>query len=206
MTDGDIRRLILSGKDLNSPIVYSNSFIFSDYKDDFQTICEKFRNYRIDFLPILKSDEIHNILTKHQFHSMLLEDINYNPDMNFSVFDDITLEHEIYNRPWGFYKSVWLSSHAQAKIITVFPESEISLQKHYHREEHWVVVKGEGRVVCGVKDYIVSPGEYVYIPKECKHRIANNSLKNNLILSEVQLGTYFGEDDIIRYSDKYGRE
>ena len=114
------------------------------------------------------------------------------------------MEHEIYNRPWGFYKSTILSSHAQAKIITVFPHCEISLQEHQRREEHWVVIKGRGRVILGESLLNVYPGKYIFIPKRCKHQIVNDS-DENIIFSEIQLGDYFGEDDIVRYSDKYGR-
>jgi mannose-1-phosphate guanylyltransferase / mannose-6-phosphate isomerase len=205
LTDGDIRRLILSGKELSDKITYYKDYYFVDYKASFSDVCQIFKNNSIDFLPILKDRKLFNIITKHQFHAMLLEDAVYNSNMDFSAFDDVTIEYEIHNRPWGFYKCVWLSSSAQAKIITLFPQSEISLQKHSMREEHWIVVKGQGRVINGNEDYIVSSGEYVRIPKGCKHKVTNNSSCNNLILSEVQLGTYFGEDDIIRYGDKYGR-
>jgi mannose-1-phosphate guanylyltransferase / mannose-6-phosphate isomerase len=206
MTDGDIRRLILSGRSLNSPIVFTSNFLFADYRDDFEDVCDKFRTHVIDFLPILKFEEIHNVLTRHQLHAMLIEDVSYNSDVDFSVFDDITIEHEVFNRPWGFYKTVWLNDYTQVKILTVFPESEISLQKHYHRDEHWIIVKGEGHVVCGSENYMVLPGDYVRIPKESRHRITNTSTKNRLVISEVQFGTYFGEDDIIRFDDKYGRD
>ena len=135
---------------------------------------------------------------------MLLEGVPFSTGINYESFDENKLDYEIYNRPWGFYKSVLLTPHAQVKIITIFPSSEISLQKHRYREEHWVVIKGSGEVICGKKEYSVGPASYVYIKKECKHKITNTSLKENLLISEVQLGKYFGEDDIVRYSDKYG--
>jgi mannose-1-phosphate guanylyltransferase / mannose-6-phosphate isomerase len=205
LSDGDIRRLILSGSILNDKVEFSRDFVSIDTSDNFNTVCEKFRKFNIDFLPILKLGKLYNFLTKKQFHAMLLEGIQYTPDLNFFQFDSIKLEHEIYNRPWGFYKSTWLSSHAQAKIITIFPDSEISLQKHFKREEHWVIIKGKGIVDIDSKRIEVASGEYVCIPIECKHRITNTSLKKNLIISEVQLGSYFGEDDIVRYEDKYKR-
>ena len=206
VTDGDIRRQLLSKGSLNESISFASDFHFVDYSHDFEKICAKFRENAVDYLPILLSGKLYNILTKRQFHAMLLEGVDYSPDLDFSLFDNVILEHEIYNRPWGFYKSVWLNSHAQVKIITIFPDSELSLQKHFQREEHWIVVKGKGRVRQGEKSYLVAPGEYIYIPKECLHKIINISPLHNFILSEVQLGTYFGEEDIVRYSDKYGRE
>jgi len=205
LTDGDIRRLVLSGLILNDKVKFSRDFVSIDASDSFNIVCEKFIKFNIDFLPVLKLGKFYNFLTKKQFHAMLLEGVQYASDLNFFQFDSVKLEHEIYNRPWGFYKSTWLSSHAQAKIITIFPESEISLQKHFKREEHWVIIKGKGIVDIDSKRIEVASGEYVCIPIECKHRITNTSLKKNLIISEVQLGSYFGEDDIVRYEDKYKR-
>jgi len=205
VTDGDIRRLLLSGKDLNDRLTLNKNFIYIDYKSTFEDVCNNFMENNVDFLPILKQGKLFNIITKKQFHYMMLNGVDYKADIDFSTFNIIE-DSEIHNRPWGYYKSVWINLYSQAKIITIFPDSEISLQKHFHREEHWVIVKGKGAVVCGDEKYHISPGKYIYIPKECKHRIINSSQKNNLVFSEVQLGSYFGEDDIIRYSDKYGRK
>ena len=136
---------------------------------------------------------------------MLLENISFDLKYNFSAFDHYVLEHEIYNRPWGFYKSVILTSNAQAKIITVFPGEELSLQEHKKREEHWIIIKGRGKLILDESLSDIFPGKYIYIPRGCKHQIINNS-DENIVLSEIQLGEYFGEDDIIRYADKYGRK
>ena len=122
-----------------------------------------------------------------------------------NLFDNHILEHDIYNRPWGFYKSTILTSHAQGKVITLFPKSELSLQEHKKREEHWVIIKGKGKMILGESILDIYPGKYIYIPKGCKHQIINDG-DENIILSEVQLGEYFGEDDIIRHNDKYGRK
>jgi len=207
LTDGDIRRALLGGKNLQDTIdnCYNENFIYLKNDSSFNDVCEIFKSEQIDFLPIVaESMQLLNILTKKQFHIMLLENIDFDLTYDFSKFDNNKLEHEIYNRPWGFYKSTILSSHAQAKIITVFPNAELSLQEHKKREEHWVVIKGKGKVILGESILDVYPGKYIYIPKGCKHQIINNS-NENILFSEVQLGNYFGEDDIIRYSDKYGR-
>ncbi len=205
LTDGDIRRSFLRGLDINSIIYYNKDFKFLNINSTFDEVCELFKNEKVDFLPIVdKNNKLVNIITKKQFHIMLLENINFDLTYDFTTFDNTVLEHEIYNRPWGFYKSTMLSSHAQAKIITVFPDGELSLQEHKKREEHWVIIKGKGKVILGESEIDVYPGKYIYIPKGCKHQIINNS-NENIIFSEVQLGEYFGEDDIIRYSDKYGR-
>lgn len=104
----------------------------------------------------------------------------------------------------GFYKSTILTSHAPNKILIIAPEAHLSLQEHKKREEHWIFIKGKGKVILGELSIDVYLGKYIFIPKDCRHQIINNS-KENIILSEVQLGEYFDEDDIIRYKDKYGR-
>ena len=208
ISDGDIRRAFLNGYLIGSPVeaILSNNFEYLTISSSFDDICEKFKSDKIDFLPIVDTNmKFINVLTKKQFHIMLLENIEFDLAYDFSKFDTHTLEHEIYNRPWGFYKSTILTSHAQGKVITVFPKSELSLQKHKRREEHWVIIKGKGKVVLGESLIDVYPGKYIYIPKGCKHQIINDS-DENILFSEVQLGEYFGEDDIIRYSDKYGRK
>jgi len=207
VTDGDIRRALLNNISIVDTIdkIYSTSFKYLNIESPFSEVCKLFRSSKVDFLPIVdKNRVLVNVLTKAHFHLALLENIDFDLRYDFFQLDGMTLEHEIYNRPWGFYKSTFLTTHAQAKIITVFPNSELSLQKHFKREEHWVILKGEGEAVLDETIIDIYPGKYIYIPKECKHQIINNS-DENLIFSEVQLGGYFGEDDIIRYADKYGR-
>lgn len=208
VTDGDIRRGFLQGLCIDDSVqtLINVNFQSLSINSSFNEVCEKFKSDKIDFLPIVdNSMKLINIITKKQFHIILLEGIEFDLTYDFSQLDNITLEHEIYNRPWGFYKSTILTSHAQGKVITVFPKSELSLQEHKKREEHWVIIKGKGKVVLGESLIDVYPGKYIYIPKGCKHQIINDS-DENIIFSEVQLGEYFGEDDIIRYSDKYGRK
>ncbi len=207
ISDGDIRRSFLNGFNINDRIdkIHNTQFKYLTLFSSFDEVCALFRSDKIDFLPIVDvNKKFINVLTKKQFHIMLLENIDFDLTYDFSLFDNQKLEHEIYNRPWGYYKSTILTAHAQSKIITVFPNSEISLQEHKRREEHWVIIKGIGKVVLGESVIDVYPGKYIYIPKGCKHQIINNT-NENIIFSEVQLGEYFGEDDIIRYSDKYGR-
>lgn len=208
LTDGDIRRAFLSGAKKEASIdEYCNkNYKYISLTDDFSEVCEKFKKKGVDFLPIVNGDKrLINIITKDQFHVMMLENIKFDFYMDFSLLDKITVEHEIYSRPWGFYKSTLLTSHAQSKIITVFPFQALSLQEHSKREEHWIVIKGEGEMTLGESVFSVYPGKYLFIPKGCKHRARNTHSKDNLIFAEVQLGSYFGEDDIIRHEDNYGR-
>ena len=207
LTDGDIRRGLLSDIDLTDSVskVYNKNVKYLTLKSLFNEACELFKSSKINFLPIIDDNKkVVNIITKKQFHISLLENIKFDLKYDFLKLDESKLEHEIYNRPWGFYKSTLLTSLAQAKVITVFPGEELSLQEHKKREEHWVIIKGIGKVILGESELDVYSGKYIYIPKGCKHQIINTS-NENLIFSEVQLGEYFGEDDIIRYSDKYGR-
>ena len=205
LTDGDIRRLLIDGY-LTSDIIKFQSLFKSLRADDsFNQICTLFKSERIQFLPILdNSNKLINFITKKQFHTLLLHDKPWDLKQNFINIDENEIDFQIYNRPWGFYKSNLLSDFVQAKIITVFPNEELSLQEHKRREEHWVIIKGRGKVILGESFIDIYPGKYIYIPKGCKHQIINDS-NENIILSEVQLGDYFGEDDIIRHSDKYGR-
>lgn len=208
LTDGDIRRAFIKGHSISDFIetIYKDSFIYVKINDDFNKVIEIFKNYSVNFLPILNNDgKLVNLITKKEFHTALIEDIEFNLEFNFSSLDELTIDHEIYNRPWGFYKTTFLNPYAQAKIIKVFPKGELSLQEHKKREEHWVIISGEGELTLGESIKKVYAGDYIYIPKGCKHRIKNTSINNSLMVSEVQLGEYFGEDDIVRYEDKYGR-
>jgi len=205
VTDGDIRRQLIGGSLPTDKIKFKKTFEYLMINDTFSKVSAVFNSEKINFLPILNSDnELVNIMTKMQFHSLLLHDKKWDLQQDFPAIESHAIDSEIYNRPWGFYKSTILSSYVQSKIITVFPHSELSLQKHNRREEHWIIIKGKGIVILGDSTIEAYPGKYIYIPKGCKHRIINNT-DVNIILAEVQLGDYFGEDDIIRYSDKYGR-
>ena len=133
----------------------------------------------------------------------MLQDKKWDTKKNFSAITENN--YEIYNNPWGFYKSTLLSDYVQSKILTIFPGEQLSLQEHKRREEHWIIIKGNAKAVLGESIINIFPGQHIFVPKGCKHQIINNSTKN-LVLCEVQLGDYFGEDDIKRYKDKYGRK
>jgi mannose-1-phosphate guanylyltransferase/mannose-6-phosphate isomerase len=112
--------------------------------------------------------------------------------------------HVTCHRPWGHYRSVDSGDRFQVKRITVKPGAKLSLQKHYHRAEHWVVVHGTAMVQRGEERMLVRENESVYIPIGTEHRLENPG-KLPLQLIEVQSGPYLGEDDIVRVSDSYGR-
>lgn len=119
--------------------------------------------------------------------------------------EKITAEHVFENRPWGRFEILNDEPYFKSKIIRVEPGQRLSYQSHLKRAEHWVVVKGEGVVVLDEKEHIVKQGEHIFIPQGAKHRMQNRT--NSIVeFIEVQVGSYFGEEDIIRYQDEYGRK
>lgn len=117
--------------------------------------------------------------------------------------NEIESHRKVY-RPWGFYDSIAANGRYQAKRIVVKPGARLSLQKHYHRAEHWIVVQGTGVVVRGDEEITLSVNESIYIPIGVKHRLENPGIIP-LEIIEVQTGDYLGEDDIVRFDDQYGR-
>src|SRR5712664_1325032 len=114
------------------------------------------------------------------------------------------VSHSRVYRPWGYYESIDAGERFQVKRIMVKPGEALSLQMHHHRAEHWVVVSGTARVTRGDEVKLVSENESTYIPIGTKHRLENVG-KMPLFLIEVQSGSYLGEDDIVRFEDRYKR-
>ena len=112
--------------------------------------------------------------------------------------------HNRVYRPWGFYESLIQGERFQVKRIVVTPGEKLSLQKHFHRAEHWVVVNGSAIVTRDGVEMLVRENESVYLPLGCVHRLENPG-RIPLALIEVQSGAYLGEDDIVRIEDTYGR-
>ncbi len=121
---------------------------------------------------------------------------NLNPEM--------TNIHTTAHRPWGTYTILEENPGYKVKQITVRPGAKLSLQYHHHRSEHWIVVSGIATVTVDDKTVDLKANESTYIPKEAKHRLANNQ-NVDLILIEAQVGSYLGEDDIVRLQDDYKR-
>lgn len=113
------------------------------------------------------------------------------------------LHREVF-RPWGAYDSIDHGDRYQVKRITVKPGARLSLQMHHHRAEHWIVVSGTAKVTIGDKEQLVAENQSVYIPIGERHCLENPG-KLPLELIEVQSGSYLGEDDIVRFEDRYGR-
>ncbi|MEQ8600622.1 MAG: mannose-1-phosphate guanylyltransferase/mannose-6-phosphate isomerase [Devosia sp.] len=116
----------------------------------------------------------------------------------------LTEVHRTAYRPWGGYSSVLSGDRFQVKRLFVKPGKKLSLQKHHHRAEHWVVVRGTAEVTIDGAVSVVTENQSIYLPPGCVHRLANPG-KIDLELIEVQTGSYLGEDDIIRIEDEFGR-
>jgi mannose-1-phosphate guanylyltransferase len=116
---------------------------------------------------------------------------------------ELDLHREVY-RPWGKYDSVDNGERFQVKRITVKPGAKLSVQMHHHRAEHWIVVSGTAMVTIDGKEQYVTENQSVYIPATAVHALENRG-KVPLELIEVQSGSYLGEDDIVRFEDRYGR-
>lgn len=208
LTDGDVRRAFLKGASVDDGIeeLYTRNPKCLNQADGIPKTTEMFKSESIKFLPIVDDENrLLNIITKNQMHVLLLQDVHADLGFDFMSLDEGIVDYEIFQRPWGFYKTTVINDYFQSKIISVNPKSQLSLQSHNHREEHWIVAHGVGTVQIDKSIIDVHCGSSVFIPKGSKHCLTNTSDKESLIVTEVQIGDYFGEDDIIRYEDIYGR-
>ncbi len=108
-------------------------------------------------------------------------------------------------RPWGSFTVLDEGDNYKVKRIEVLPEKRLSYQKHSHRAEHWYVVSGIAKVTLNGVEKLVNPGEAIDIPCETAHRVENPQTAQLLVFIETQTGDYFGEDDIVRLEDDFGR-
>jgi mannose-1-phosphate guanylyltransferase / mannose-6-phosphate isomerase len=115
-----------------------------------------------------------------------------------------SLHREVF-RPWGSYDSLENGPRFQVKRLKIKPGATLSLQMHHHRAEHWIVVAGTARITCGEEQFLLEENQSTYIPVGVKHRIENPGMIA-LEIIEVQSGSYLGEDDIVRFEDRYGRQ
>ena len=114
------------------------------------------------------------------------------------------MSNYIEHRPWGSFENLLDEEYCKVKRIIVKPNQRLSYQYHHQRTEHWVIVQGDAIVTLDDKEHIFTEGMVVEIPVTTKHRV-ENKFDKNLIFIETQTGTYFGEDDIVRLEDDYGR-
>lgn len=208
LTDGDIRRALLKGTSITDSVegIFRQNYKNLTLEKNIGDAIELFKNKPIKFLPIVDSEgTLVNVITKPQLHAVLLQDLNADLSFDFCSLDEGVVDYEIFQRPWGFYKTTVLNDYFQSKIISVKPGQQLSLQSHNHREEHWIVAHGNGIVQIEKSEMRIESGSSLFIPKGAKHRLTNTDSRENLIITEVQIGDYLGEDDIVRYEDNYGR-
>ena len=125
-------------------------------------------------------------------------------ELDDNNIEELVSTHKVH-RPWGNFTSIMKGETWQVKKLVIKPRQSLSLQMHQHRSEHWVVVKGTAKVEINHEVSVLNVNESIYVPIKSKHRLSNPH-ESELILIEVQSGTYLGEDDIIRFEDKYRRE
>ena len=209
ITDGDIRRFLIQGGDINIGTVsdaYTSPCKTVCVSECIKPVIELFKSESIKFLPIIdETGRLINIITKSRLHAALLQDLPITLTYDFMSIDPTIIDYEVYQRPWGYYKTTVMNEHFQSKVITVFLGKRLSLQAHKRREEHWIIAYGKGTVRIDGGVIECGSGDSFFIPKGAKHRLSNTSDSENLIITEVQLGDYFGEDDIERYEDDFGR-
>ncbi|NQY78783.1 MAG: phosphomannose isomerase type II C-terminal cupin domain [Candidatus Caenarcaniphilales bacterium] len=111
-----------------------------------------------------------------------------------------------HQTPWGAWEVLDDADSHKVKKVTIKPGHRLSYQKHFKREENWFVVQGKAKVTLDDVEHMLKEGEFIHIPFEALHRIENIDNTVDLIFIEIQRGSYFGEDDIVRVSDDYGRD
>ena len=208
ITDGDIRRSFISGKSLEDKLedIYTKNCKTVLNEDSMEDVMTLFKNDKVNFLPIVDNcRKLVNLITKRQLHVILLSGNHVDLDYNFLGLDENVIDYEVFPKPWGFYKTTVLNDYHQAKVISVKPGCRLSLQSHNHREEHWIIVNGVGEVQIDDSVLPVYRGSSVFIPRGARHRVVNTDKREALVMAEVQIGDYLGEDDITRYEDDYGR-
>ena len=113
-------------------------------------------------------------------------------------------QHHIVKKPWGTYEVLLDSDECKVKRIIVNPRQQLSYQYHHKREEYWTIVKGNAVVILNNKEINLIEGQQIHIPLKAKHRFSNQT-NDPVIFIEIQRGSYFGEDDIVRIKDDYNR-
>ncbi len=153
---------------------------------------------------------VDNLIVIDTADALLISDKKQSQDVK-KVVEKLKLDNnEIYkihktaNRPWGTYTVLEEGQNFKIKRIVVKPKQSLSLQMHHHRSEHWVVVSGVAKVTNGEQEIFLNTNESTFIPAGHKHRLENPGVLD-LVMIEVQSGQYLGEDDIVRFSDNYGR-
>ena len=208
LTIGRLLSAFAKGKkeELAVASICERQFICVRDNDNIDKAVDLFDSESINILPVLdKNNLLVNVVTKKQMKILRLQEIEADLSYDFQSIDEQTLDYDIICRPWGFYKTTMINSYFQSKVISVKPKAQLSLQSHDFREEHWIVVRGRGTAQIEQSIVNLCRGSSIFIPKGGKHRLTNTDSEEVLTVVEVQIGNYFGEDDIHRFVDVYGR-
>lgn len=188
-------------KDINGNIYFDNNAVFINSQDNlvYTENSKAIGCIGVDNIIVIDQPDALLICNKDETErvSAIVQRLKEKNDERADI-------HVTAYRPWGSYTVLEEGICYKIKRLTVLPAKKLSYQMHYHRSEHWVVVNGAATIVKGDIDYIVKPGESIYISAGEKHRLENRG-KTILEVIEVQIGSYLGEDDIIRFEDEYGR-
>ncbi len=188
-----------SNKNADNNVIEGEVFLKDTKSSYFRSENKLIVGIGLEDLIVIDTDDAILISNKKQTQKVK-EMVNLLNEKNISA----GYKHQKIYRPWGHYLSVVEKSRWQVKLIHVKPGEKLSLQMHHHRSEHWIVVNGTAKVEIDNKTTVMSENESIYIPLGSKHRLTNPG-KIPLTLIEVQSGSYLGEDDIVRFKDKYGR-
>ncbi len=171
----------------------SNNYVYGDSKKYYSIV-------GIDDVILIDTKDAMMLVKKGQS-----QDVRYVVESLNQQDSSLTKDHVYEYRPWGYFEILKDTENFKSKVIRVNPNSQLSYQSHAKREEHWTVTQGRGEVVLNDEVIPVRAGSHIHIPLGAKHRMRNTS-NEMLEFVEVQLGSYFGEDDIIRYQDDYRRK
>ncbi|MBT5406948.1 MAG: mannose-1-phosphate guanylyltransferase/mannose-6-phosphate isomerase, partial [Gammaproteobacteria bacterium] len=190
----------ITNKDKNGNVVHGDVVIHNSNNSLIRSDDKMVAAIGVDNLVIAVTKDVVMIANKDN-----AQDVNIIvKELQDSKRNEWETHREVY-RPWGKYDLIDYGNHYQVKKITVKPGAALSLQKHQHRAEHWIVVIGTAKVTKGEKTLLLAENESVYIPIGVVHALENPG-ESDLELIEIQSGTYLGEDDIIRLQDRYGRD
>jgi mannose-1-phosphate guanylyltransferase/mannose-6-phosphate isomerase len=208
LTDGDVRRAMIAGIGLGDSIkdCYVTNFVSLRITEDISVAVSLFADESLGFIPLLEEDgSLVNVVTRNAFHALVIQEQVVSLRHDFLSVDETSIFHEYFYRPWGYYKTIAKNKVFHSKILLVKPKATLSLQMHKQRDEHWLVIDGSGTMQLGASVLPIMPGGHYFIPRETRHRVTNDSVNKNLLIVEIQFGEYFGEDDIYRFEDAYGR-
>lgn len=199
---------LLKVRDMNAPLSRAQFSVSTCIRteDSLPKALNALLSCNEDVVPICDGDGYAvNAITRQAFLQWLTEDRAWDPYTDFlSLHGEVGLQNAVL-RPWGFYRVLLRNGFSQTKILALEPGQEISLQKHFQREEYWTIVHGGGVFRLGDEFFPVSKGFTARIPRGAVHWLRNTGTREKLVILEVQTGDAFREDDIVRLSDRYHR-